>query len=237
MRFSIFPAILLCFLLVGPVWAGDPATPQTKICIKDSKACRMLAVEVTKLNFSDLITQKLGSRQGNNFLCPADNPQCCPPHLMPLCSKVNKDFIFETRRENLNGWNSFLCEAGGGRWNELLGTCKPDDFIIGVYDPPRPPFGNNCDTCSETINKKGKCVPKKSCLFRGTMLPCDFVCRKAPDAEKFKMVESNPSILSRHMTDTKVQIEAARQVQKDLKISMRILDAEIKKLSDPNYKK
>jgi hypothetical protein len=237
MRYSVFPTILMFFMLVGSVWASDPSTPKANLCLKGSKACRMLAVQVAKLNFSDLIKRKMDSRPRSSFLCPEDNPQCCPPNLMPLCSQTEKDYVFETRREVLAGWDSFLCEVNGGNWSELTGTCKSKNIADRVFDPPFPPWQDDCDPCREKHNSKGYCIKKKSCPFRGIMLSCDFVCRKAPDAVKVKTVKAKSSNLIRHLSDKDVQLEAAKQVHEDLKTALEFLDAEIKILSKQNHKK
>ena len=89
-------ALLVCFPL-ATAWAGDP-NPQPNFCREDSPLCRRLAVEVAILDITDRIDQEVNLRGSFALLCPENDPQCCPPHLMPFCFQIQRDLAREARQ-------------------------------------------------------------------------------------------------------------------------------------------
>lgn len=239
MRFSIFSLILMCCPL-GLVWAGAPIL-EPNLCVKDSRACQKLAIEVAKLDYYDFISREQDLREHDSFLCPEDNPQCCPPHLMPICAQVEKDLVVEARRVFQSmvssrfgdcPWSSEICDSLGpfycgpdGGWTPW-GGCSPGI----VYEPPIPPDPPLPCPCGTVPNSKGLCISKVCTMF-GTRVPCRTLC-DAPDKLTAKSSAQRPeSNLGRHLADTKVQLEAAKKVREDLKSALNVLEKKIRELS------
>jgi len=244
MRFSIFSVILMCCTL-SPAWAGDP-NPQPSLCVEDSRACQMLAIEIAKLDFSDFISRDLEVRRRDSFLCPENNPQCCPPHLMPICSQVEKDLVVEARQNYQSvvsyrfgdcPWSSEICDSLGpfycgpdGGWTPW-GGCSPGI----VFEPPTPPDPPRPCPCGTKPNSKGICIAKV-CTMYGVRIPCNINCDLPVVAAKSGTLrpESN---LARHLADTQIQLEAAKRVREDLISALEILEIEIQELSRYKSKK
>ena len=232
-----FVVALLCCVL-SPAWAQD-STPEPSLCVVDSPVCRKLAIEVAKLELTDFIQRELDSLRSGSFLCPEDNPNCCPPRLMPLCSQVQRDHVVDAQRqfhsvlagrfgdcpwsaEMCDSLGSFYCgaEAGWTPW----GGCSP-----GLELPPRPPLPPPLPCpCGTTPNLKGLCIPKV-CTGPSGRVPCNFLC--SDDLVAISDPPAPESNLERHMRDQKVQIEAAKRLREDLKAALEEAEAQIKELS------
>ena len=245
---SRISVLLICCSLV-PAWAGDP-NPQPNFCTEDSPACRSLAVEIAMLDIADQIGREVDLRRNINLLCPEDNPQCCPPQLMPFCFQIQRDLVFEARRSyqnvslsNFGGcpWSREICDSLGsfycgpdGSWTPWGGCglvleppvdCPPGWSQVGFGCEPPPP----CD-CGFEHNSKGICIPKV-CYRFGIRVPCMTFCGEDQvfvEAATNRPVESN---LGRHLSDRTVQIEAAKRVREDLEVALEAVEKEIKGLS------
>jgi hypothetical protein len=250
LMFSEMLVLLLCCPL-APAWAGDPG-PQPNLCTEDSHACRSLAVEIAMLDIADQVDREVDLRRSTSLLCSEGNPRCCPPQMMPACLQLQKDLIVEARRsyqsvslssfggcpfgpEVCNSFGSFYCSLEE-RWtpwggcNTVLAppsNCRPGWSTNGPNCVPPPPC-----RCGFEHNNKGICIPKV-CYRLGVQTQCNKVTFCGGDQIFVETGTSRPvkSNLGRHLTDRKVQFEAAQRVREDLKLSLEAVEKEIKDLS------
>lgn len=241
-------ALLVCFPL-ATAWAGDP-NPQPNFCREDSPLCRRLAVEVAILDITDRIDQEVNLRGSFALLCPENDPQCCPPHLMPFCFQIQRDLAREARRAyqsvsllSFKGcpWSEEICDSFGSfycgpdkRWLPWAGcvgeleppiNCPSGWKQVGLSCAPPPPC-----PCGFKHNSKGLCIPKVCYLFGGRV-PCRTYCAENQvfvDTAAKRPARSN---LGRHLNDRAVQLEAAKRVRENLRVALEALEEELKKLS------
>lgn len=251
MRNSLLPGMLVLLLCcsLAPAWAGDPS-PQPNLCTEDSRACQSLAVEVAMLDIADRIGREVDLRRSTNLLCPEDNPQCCPPHLMPVCFQLQRDLVLEARRSYQSvSLSSFggcpfgreICDSFGSFYCGPEESWTPWGGCSTVFDPPIncPPgwsqAGFGCEPplpcrCGFEHNSKGICIPKV-CYQFGARVPCLTLC--GLDQVFVETAASRPAEtnLGRHLSDREVQLDAAKRVREDLKLSLEAVEKEIKELS------
>lgn len=253
---NLFYSFLLMFFALHlgfPAAAQDPS-PQPKLntglCAQDSRVCRSLAVEVAKLNIADRIDSEIASRRNTNLLCPQDDPQCCPPRLMPFCSALQRNFILGARSAYRNvsltrvgecPVQDEICDAmetfcaANERWLpwagcvDLVSTppihCEPGWSQNGLTCVPPP----SCE-CGFEPNGNGKCIPK-TCYARGARVRCADICSIEERQVAIQLgpapVESN---LGQNLRDIGVQIEAAQGVRAELKATLEAVEREIREL-------
>ena len=251
--------LILCIAGIS-VWAVDNIESHSRFCIDDSPACRVLAVEISVLELTDKIDLQIEGNQSFNLLCPEDNPNCCPPNLLPVCGQAQEDLILRAKksydtslsilasREIAAGQNSSVdCDFGSpecGVMNDL--NCRPGEIWSpvlgctgGIVDnfPPPPVCG-----CGAEPNQYGGCSIKMCQTFGGlgADIPCTFFCEAGlgileSDNSFVSMMsqikDKEESNLGRHMKEQSVQLEAAEQLRKKLKSALITLDEEIKKLN------
>lgn len=138
--------------LVLPVWLVLPGSGTAQdlfgLCETADERCYSLAVEVEKIRATDGLSLGRPGINPGNLLCTQDNPNCCPPHLMPVCmahagvivdqalSKVIREGIVggcPWSREVCDGFGSFYCEPEQN-WNPWAGC---HDAVV-VVDPQPP---------------------------------------------------------------------------------------------------
>lgn len=232
---------------------GPQAGVDLGSCAEESVACRHLAVGVAMLNIRERIEAAVEVEQAGRsvrMLCPEDNPQCCPPHLMPLCSRVQRDLALQAQHayrnaylprfercpfseEICDGIETF-CEADE-RWLPWAGCieasgdlpiyCPPGWKQVGPSCQPPPP----CE-CGFEPNSKGICVPKV-CQRNGVPVPCRNLCDDRVVFEDFIGVAPAESRLGRHLQDRRIQLEAAERVRSDLQKALKLVEEEIEDLS------
>jgi hypothetical protein len=242
--------LMICCWLT-PAWAGDPSPqPNPDLCTEDSRACQRLAVEVAILDIADRIDREVDLRRSTNLLCPEDNPQCCPPHLMPVCFQIQRDLVFEARRryqsvslssfggcpfspEICDSFGSFYCgpEESWTPWggcSTVLDpriTCPAGWSQVGFNCLPPPPC-----PCNSAHNSKGICIPQL-CYWLGRRVPCMTGCLEDLVFEETAASRPTESNLGRHLSDRQIQLEAAKRVREDLKLSLEVVEKAIKELS------
>ncbi len=245
---SALTVLSICCPL-APALASDPS-PQPNFCAGDSPACRTLAVEVAKLDIADRIGSAVDLGRGYDLLCPEDNPDCCPPPLRPVCFQIQRDLVLEARRSyqstsltSFGGcpWSPAVCDSFGAfycgpdqNWTPWGGcskvfdppiNCPPGWSQVGFTCVPPPPC-----PCGFEHNSKGICIPKV-CYRLGTRVPCLTLCGLDQVFVERTPAPAPGSGLGRHLTDPKVQLEAAREVRADLEAALEALEAEIQELS------
>ena len=101
---------LVIFIAIsGPAFAEERGKQRTDVCDQDSSSCRGLALEVAKAVINDAINDaRIMAREGS-FLCPADNPQCCPPHLKQMCAGFRAETVASVRAQLLHSAKSKKC--------------------------------------------------------------------------------------------------------------------------------
>lgn len=241
--------LLLC-CVAASAQAADPS-PQPNLCTVDSPACRNLAVEIAVLDIQDRIDTQVELGRGANHLCPEDNPNCCPPRLMPFCSQVQRDIVVEARRAyqsravgsyNDCPWSKPICDSLGGfycgpgtSWTPWTGCldigippidCPPGwkQTEFGVCEPPPP-----CP-CGFIHNPKGICIPKP-CFRLGQLVPCLTFCGELEVLSPAASPQPPESPLERHLLDSDVHLEAAKRVRENLKLALETVEKEIEELS------
>lgn len=237
--------------------ASPGSRPQASLdvglCAEDSAACRDLAVGVAALNIRERTEAAVEVEQAARraeMLCPEDNPQCCPPPLMPFCSQVQRDLTLQARHAYQNAYllrfddcpfSEEICDAtetfceADERWVPWAGCidssleppvfCPPGWTRVGLSCEPPPPC-----RCGFEHNSKGICVPKV-CQLRGIPVPCRNLCDEPVVFEAFFGTAPAGSRLGRHLQDRRVQLEAAERVRSDLQQSLKLLEEEIEGLS------
>ena len=98
----------------------------TDSCAAGGSGCDILAQAVLRRDFASQLSGALSERFGGLALCPVDNPQCCPPRLMPLCSTMVGSIV------DLLGANLQLERALAGKEVPVISLMKldlPDDFF------------------------------------------------------------------------------------------------------------
>lgn len=184
------------------------------------------------------------------MLCPEDNPQCCPPHLMPFCSQIQHDLALQAQQGYENAYllrtekcpfSEEICDAtetfceADERWLPWAGCidasldppiyCPPGWKQVGLGCEPPPPCA-----CGFEHNSKGICVPKV-CQRHGILVPCLNLCEDPVVYEDFLGAPAAESRLGRHLQDKRIQLEAAKRIRMDLRTSLDLVEEEIKKLS------
>ncbi len=216
----------------GPMLAADAA-----FCEDDSSSCRGLAIEVAKLDILDAIKRDTSRQTAQIFLCPEDNPNCCPPHLMPVCQRIQLD-VARRARDDLHTlalaksddcpWDKKTCDSLGSfycgpdkDWSPLLGCNERPKLVI----PDFPPVPDPCP-CGYRENHKRICIPKL-CTFGGHFVDCQHACGVEPP----RLELPRNSRLAEQLQNREVQIEAANAVRDDLMKALSILDEQVKQLS------
>lgn len=164
----------------------------TDSCAAGGSGCDILAQAVLRRDFASQLSGALSERFGGLALCPVDNPQCCPPRLMPLCSTMVGSIV------DLLGANLQLERALAGKEVPVIslmkldlpddffpdGSCTPtstifgckpfapDDLGIGAIEPSCPfPWkwnGNSCELAKPPVPPLPRpCEPWPYCLAFG----------------------------------------------------------------------
>ncbi len=234
-------AVVMLALPLNSVWAAGESNvpPSADICEADSPLCRRIAVEVAKLEFTEVIRHELVGRRAGALLCPETDPDCCPPQLGQVCAQKEMALVRQARRK-LHKENSdsicdlwppgcrgfpgdvFECPAGSvlGDFGMCLELVNP----LPIPDPSPLPC-----PCGWTSNVYGGCSPKP-CPGRLLNLACTFGC--FPDT--FKAAERRQgegSTLMRYLGEKEVQVEAIRHLREDLKNELDALERHVKKIS------
>ena len=202
------------------------------------------------LDITDRMEREVDLRRSFNLLCPEDNPQCCPPHLMPICFQVQRDLVLEARRAyqspsllSFEGcpWSQEVCDSFGSFYCDRDERWLPWAGCVGNLEPPIncPPGwiqnGLSCEPplpcrCGYEHNSKGICIPKV-CYLGHVQVPCRTFCGDDQVFVEAAANRSPESNLARHLSDREVQLEAAKRVQGNLKVALEAVEEEIKKLS------
>lgn len=243
-------AAVLALWFAEPAAAADPS-PQPNFCAQDSAACRNLAVEIAMLDVADRIGAVVDLRRGIDVLCPEDNPNCCPPELMPFCFQTQRDLVLEARRVYQSRsvgdyddcpWSSTICDSLGPFYCGPESSWTPWTGCLDVAFPPidcplgwtRLEFGGCLPPppcpCGFVHNPKGLCIPKV-CYRLGVRVPCLTLC--GIDQVFVAEVEPPPpeTNLERHLLDRAVHLEAAQRLRDDLRSKLEAVEKEIAELS------
>lgn len=243
-------SILLVCCVPAPARAADPS-PQPNFCREDSPACRHLAIEIAMLDITERIGTEVDLRRSTDLLCPEDNPECCPPELMPFCFHAQRDLVTEARRAYQSRsvgdyddcpWSRQICDSLGpfycgpeGGWTPWTGCldvatppidCPPGwtQTEFGGCQPPPP-----CP-CGFVHNPKGLCIPK-TCFRLGIPVPCLTLCGNEQVFVEFGPPRPPATNLERHLQDRAVHLEAAKRVRQDLEVALKAVEKEIAELS------
>lgn len=263
-RFFSTSLMLVTFLFSWSVLAAEAptqtdtkATLQSKLnlapCTKDTAACRSLAVGVAALNIRERITSAVEVEQANRraeMLCPEDNPQCCPPSLMPFCNRIQQDLTLKAKYDYRNGFllrfdncpfSKDVCEGfdvfcdQDERWLPWSGCTPISDPPIAVCPVGSKQVGFNCEPpplceCGWKPNDKGICIPD-ICQAMGQPIPCPALCDIPTKLAPLFSRTPTKTRLGHHLQDRQVQLEAANRVREDLQRSLKLVEEEIRKLS------
>lgn len=139
-------------VFVLPLWLMLPGAGAAQdllgLCDRADRQCFNLAVEIEKVRATEGLSLGRPGINPGNLLCSQDNPDCCPPHLMPVCmahagvivdqalSKVIREGIVggcPWSKAVCEGFGSFYCEPGQN-WNPWAGC---HDAVV-VVDPQPP---------------------------------------------------------------------------------------------------
>ncbi|MGP6088142.1 hypothetical protein [Antarctobacter jejuensis] len=165
----LFRKIFFSITLAITAWSMPSMAPAQSLmgfCKSADGSCRALAVEVEKRRVSDGVTMRRPTLDPGSLLCGPENPNCCPPELMPVCmahadvlvdqavtvlvkSAIAKDCPFSA--SVCEGFGSFYCGVDQG-WNPWSG-CQ--DAIV-VRDPEPPTV---CPEGQRPAGKPGLCEP------------------------------------------------------------------------------
>lgn len=214
------------------------------LCAENTRECREFALAIAKKDIAEIITRERKNLAGGSFLCPESNPNCCPPHLLPLCSKYQSELIAGARAQlklktssdvklvsqfsqDCPFSSSFCTPNCEGEFLKPWGCAV--DFPDLIYNPD--PW-DDCDK-GEVHNPKGICIPKP-CYFRNTLIPvpCSILDQGSNELA-ISVDRSTPTpILINNLNDKKVRLEAAKQVLKDLQSEINSVEKEINRLSN-----
>lgn len=212
--------------------AGDPS-PQPSLCEADSPACRNLAIGVAKLELSDTIYRVIDRDRGGSLLCPEDNPNCCPPRLMPFCADLERQVVGAAQAE----FHQFLASR---QMDDLCQRKLDCRFLIRQGDrirfDPLQRFGDlsfrECP-CGWRFNPlREKCEPE-TCTARGFAIPCGYACALDDLVVALEDREPPPpsSPLEHHLRDRGVQLEAAKLLRDELRHALGAAEKEVAELS------
>lgn len=249
---------LVIFIAVScPVLAEERGKQRADVCDQDSSSCRGLALEVAKAAINDAINDaRIMAREGS-FLCPADNPQCCPPHLRQMCGTFRAETVAVVQAQLLHSAKSkkcpfveSICDMLAGKYcNSIEETYTPWSgctvFGGGVVGPSCP-FGTvpspngNCQPwppcpLGKKHNSKGICIPEP-CYFEatGTPIPCNYHPGNA-GVVAHQPIPTNKKpparFLVENLNDRSLRLEAATQVLEDLKASISLVEEQINRLA------
>ena len=252
-----FTAIVLFLAFSIPVSAQEARLQRANICDQNTSSCRELALEVAKANVRDRIAEaRILTGQGN-LLCPDDNLNCCPPHLMPMCGKFLSDIVEDVQIQLLQNSKSKKCPFTQGICDML--SDKYCDSIEETYTPwsgctkigggvvgPSCPFGTvadpfgNCQPWSPCQigfkhNSKGICIPEP-CYHEGTGIPtpCNFYPGNAgvlASTSSSSDTRAPSRFLVENLSDQSLQLEAAKLVLEDLKASISLAEEQVNLLA------
>lgn len=235
-------ALAFMHVVAAPAFAEENVEYRSDLCVEDSAACRGFALEIAKMDVTETINKARGLVPTGSFLCPEDNPQCCPPRLQPMCVTY-RDALVDWARAQLQlsarsercPFEASICESLGSLYcgpNEVFIPWRGCSGIV-VVDPPRPPWPP-CPP-GKKHNSKGFCIDEP-CFFRdtGLRIPCNF----APDNNEFfanrtfQATSTAPAPnLIKHLNDKDLRLQAARQVLEDLKAAANSVEEQIKQLT------
>ena len=241
-------ACLFFSLILFTSIAQGAETRAAEVCAKDSALCRDLAFEIAKLDLTESVAKSLSQGQQTNFLCPKDDPQCCPPELMPTCRALRDNLIRTTRAQlgSSSGVQAKVCPLGPEACG-VLGDlyCGPEGIYLPwgecsgtLVDPGRPPqcpngsyydpgFGRCVQLCpaGTHLNSNGRaCVPDRCVHPRfGFEIPCNIINNDLVMSFS-KTSNPGPSNLTKHLADKRLQRKAAQALQKDLRAALKALD-------------
>lgn len=243
---GIMTCMFLCFVAIilvsSPVLAGKTNEQQSGLCAEDSTTCRSFAIEIAKANVREAINKAQYLAKKENFLCPENNQQCCPPHLQDMCMTFQDTLIAgakaqlqqSTRSNDRCPLPQEFCDALGGFYCKAGESYTPWNgctSLPGIVDPT-PPLPPICPP-GKRPNSKGLCVPEPCYDKRtGLLIPCIFTPDNQVLAQTFQTRNFLlKPILIRHLNNKKIQLKAANQVRDDLKEAIKFVDEQIKQLS------
>ena len=212
--------------------AGDPS-PQPSLCEVDSPACRNLAIGVAKLELSESVHRVIDRHRGGSLLCPEDNPNCCPPRLMPVCAEIEQRVVVAARavfhRSLVSQHMDNLCES---KLDCRFLTQQKDHFD---FDPL--PWSGDLSPrecpCGWVFNPLRNKCEREICTARGFAIPCGYAC--AFDNLVVALEDREPpppsSPLERHLRDRGVQLEAAKLLRDELRHALGAVEKEVAELS------
>lgn len=241
--FLRFLSCLVAALIAGSVPGPAPAQPLFGLCKEADAQCRALATEVEKVRLTSPLGTRRPSFDPGNLLCTVDNPNCCPPEMMPVCS-AHADVMIghaittlarSARKEGCpwskevcEGFGSFYCEKDQS-WNPWFGC---HDSLV-VTEPPEPPTW----VCppGQRPGKKPKICEPIPCFhpLLNVEIPCgpdfpevtfrDFTL---PDGAE-RTADDPVGNLLRLMQEERVKAEAARAVATEFGDAFRAIRSDV----------
>lgn len=195
------------------------------VCAAGEKQCRALAIATNKVAIAEQLQLTRPQFDPGQFLCPEDNPNCCPPRLMPVCMEHGTLIIDQTlilmrakQKPEKCPFSAEICDSLAGfycgpdaSWTPWTGCHTIADPVLP--DPPRPcPMG-------QVFNGK-ICIPQK--CFHPTF-GVEIPCRPLGDGQFAALRSDRMSTVMNVLQDEAIAERARSEMVQELNEALKAL--------------